>query len=660
MENGVWRTIRGRHVFIQDGQSLSDALKDTSWKKKNKKSEIKKEKKDILSKEEYDKAIPLEERSKYADASYENYVKEAKDAGLTPTNNGGGKDDNSSLFAQEAIDYWNKQKQDTALKGGNTDWEDSAINRWEAEKSIRLQNEASNQPRFKEGDKVLDGKSMTTVLQVKNDPRYGADYLVRGDEGNKWTNRLDEQNPEINYNPKELQKNAYDNLLKEQGRRQADKEFELYKQAKENPDSIDAMTENSTNWDKLNEKYSIKEKPASLQDRLKERIGNSKKAEVEAIPMDDNEEIRGAAYDAIGGLDDYSTESDLREAADMLDSYDISDSDIRSRISDASSELNEAADIAYDIEKLENLESDSTSLQDFIDNYNDIDYGNGLEYITDDAKQDLITTIVDNTRNADNPTIGNAAGIWGYDEWIEENPDGDLDQFVDEVLQEKDYDELRDTFFDVDFKNKAREHFVSDEEYSDFSREIEQVDTRGWQQMRNEVDDAIDSRRSEIQEHIGNANSYIEDIEDNVPVNNENGLKVNGSRPIAEKLALQEKTKGRAIANISRANITEALDRDLIKNTDQGLDYANLTTELYTPQNYKDMSFEDVLETEKSIAGSNLTTMEDYLKKLNAQTMRRLGSQMLTENEVIEMYIKKGMSKETAIKMAKKYLKTRK
>lgn len=40
MEDGVWRTIRGRRVFIKKGQSLSDAMKE-SGKFKNKKQDIK-------------------------------------------------------------------------------------------------------------------------------------------------------------------------------------------------------------------------------------------------------------------------------------------------------------------------------------------------------------------------------------------------------------------------------------------------------------------------------------------------------------------------------------------------------------------------------------------------------------------------------------------
>ena len=39
MEDGVWRTIGGRRVFIKDGQSLSDAMKDSGKFDKEKKNE---------------------------------------------------------------------------------------------------------------------------------------------------------------------------------------------------------------------------------------------------------------------------------------------------------------------------------------------------------------------------------------------------------------------------------------------------------------------------------------------------------------------------------------------------------------------------------------------------------------------------------------------
>lgn len=51
MEDGVWRTVGGRRIFIKDGQSLSDAMKK-SGKFKLEKKDIKGTLKKQLSKEQ--------------------------------------------------------------------------------------------------------------------------------------------------------------------------------------------------------------------------------------------------------------------------------------------------------------------------------------------------------------------------------------------------------------------------------------------------------------------------------------------------------------------------------------------------------------------------------------------------------------------------------
>lgn len=62
MAKGVWRTIKGRHVYIEEGQSLSDALNNTSWKKK--KQEYNK-KLDNIEKENLDKEVREAIKSSY-------------------------------------------------------------------------------------------------------------------------------------------------------------------------------------------------------------------------------------------------------------------------------------------------------------------------------------------------------------------------------------------------------------------------------------------------------------------------------------------------------------------------------------------------------------------------------------------------------------------
>ena len=60
------------------------------------------------------------------------------------TNNGSGSDDNTSAYADKAIKYWEKQREDTIARGGDTSWEDDSIKKWEKEKENRLYGERLN------------------------------------------------------------------------------------------------------------------------------------------------------------------------------------------------------------------------------------------------------------------------------------------------------------------------------------------------------------------------------------------------------------------------------------------------------------------------------------------------------------------------------------
>ncbi len=44
MEDGVWRTVSGRRIFIKDGQSLTDAMKNSGkFEEKDVKTKLKKQ-----------------------------------------------------------------------------------------------------------------------------------------------------------------------------------------------------------------------------------------------------------------------------------------------------------------------------------------------------------------------------------------------------------------------------------------------------------------------------------------------------------------------------------------------------------------------------------------------------------------------------------------
>lgn len=105
-EDGVWRTIGGRRVFIKNGQSLEEAMKESGKFKKGQKPEVDKK------------------ENRYA------------------TNNNGGIDDNSSEFADEAIRHWEEENRKYKEKYGKDD--EMALSfkkRWEKEKENRLYGE---------------------------------------------------------------------------------------------------------------------------------------------------------------------------------------------------------------------------------------------------------------------------------------------------------------------------------------------------------------------------------------------------------------------------------------------------------------------------------------------------------------------------------------
>ena len=72
---GVWRTVRGRRVFIKDGQSLTDAMKESGKFEENKKDNLQKKLKERLGKEDiqqkHDNAIKELSKDTYGDGTYD-------------------------------------------------------------------------------------------------------------------------------------------------------------------------------------------------------------------------------------------------------------------------------------------------------------------------------------------------------------------------------------------------------------------------------------------------------------------------------------------------------------------------------------------------------------------------------------------------------------
>lgn len=179
-ENGIWRTVGGRRIFIRKGQDLSSAMKESGKFKTRmnekavkgaREEDLKEQYKDSLnnvSKMEYNGEITREE--------YDKAVKDINKAYIDKRNSYLKGERNYEQVDKEWTDLAKKMEKDYD-EFGTTNWKDEA-------KLNKLSNERD-------------------TLQYKE---------------NK-------------------------------------KEYELYKRAKVNPDSIDPMTENSTDWEALDKKY---------------------------------------------------------------------------------------------------------------------------------------------------------------------------------------------------------------------------------------------------------------------------------------------------------------------------------------------------------------------------------------------------------------------
>lgn len=178
-DDGVWRTISGRRVFIKEGQSLSDAMKESGkFKTQSKKGKTNKY---------IEKNKKLEEMKKMVNEQYE---KDITDARMT----------------------------------GNDKLEESA--------------------------KKSRTEQLRDIEKLQKENRY---------------------------------------------------EYNLYKQAMENPDSIDPMTENSTDWEALERKYGDRYKKEinpiqkMANDRIKEKEDTLKndRAMLEGMRRNGIEEVQG-------------------------------------------------------------------------------------------------------------------------------------------------------------------------------------------------------------------------------------------------------------------------------------------------------------------------------------------------------------------------------
>lgn len=212
-EKGVWRTIRGRRVFIREGEDLASAMARSG---KFKESEAPKHKAKKQSNNKVEKKT-----------IYYNDIQKAKN-----------EDDLQRILREhDSIRTNTREESKRFMKA----WSTKA-------KEIRQQsNNYANDDYKKQEEIVHNAKEERDRLETYLN-NLGDDY--------------GEDNPDFDETKWAL-KDAEDNYRHEKAKldkmyeknNKVESEYELYKRAKENPESIDPMTENSTDWEALEKKY---------------------------------------------------------------------------------------------------------------------------------------------------------------------------------------------------------------------------------------------------------------------------------------------------------------------------------------------------------------------------------------------------------------------
>lgn len=278
-EDGVWRTIGGRRVFIRTGQSLSSAMKESgkfnSIKKGTEGTMIinNDEKKNLQDKSDFvaygvEKWMAAKQDYRHSANMQEKYRKLLKN----DPNNKELRDyyeklknetkENKANFDKEVEDYKNStygkinilRKEDYSKGVYNTEeYKKKEFDR-EAQKKyddLIEKNRQRDKENWEKGISYSD-YSLDKAIEKKTNGKYKSYDEIEEDKNIARTyNQVDKEWNNLAKKARAEQLRDIDRMQKENR-----KEYELYKRAKENPDSIDPMTENSTDWEALDKKYS--------------------------------------------------------------------------------------------------------------------------------------------------------------------------------------------------------------------------------------------------------------------------------------------------------------------------------------------------------------------------------------------------------------------
>lgn len=298
-EKGVWRTIRGRRVFIREGEDLYTAMKNsgkfenlgrTEYQKAKaeyKKNEFKKQQTDLWNaygtnrykfgdkywkgkikdnisriKEEEERLDLYDNNQEYTNASkmidynaktraerYRNYNTETPEELKTNTGY-------KVVYNNDMKEYMTEHTNDQGKK-----WYSSLGN----DEYITDHNKKVEKSSYSYKDSIDTIKREQAVENVKKGFKYIDDEIARDYvkklEEMKSVQKYNEEYKKLSdkYDAEEISHKEYNEKMDELKRKylniSQEEEYELYKKAKINPDSIDPMTENSTDWEALDRKY---------------------------------------------------------------------------------------------------------------------------------------------------------------------------------------------------------------------------------------------------------------------------------------------------------------------------------------------------------------------------------------------------------------------
>ena len=239
---GVWRTIGGRRVFIKEGQDLASAMKESG--KFNSSSNKKTKKGDSV----------LEEFKK-SDGNTKSFEKALNKISEMEYNNEINPDEYKEYISKIQKEYADKKKHTIDKNDINAlnELADSGkdINDYYglddiAKDYIKNRRQEIGRNEFTKRADEVHKKTLDEKTRNLEDGKEIHDVFRQMDA--KEMEAFAKQNPE---SIKKMQSYLKESKSKDND----DYEYNLYKQAKENPDSINPMTEWSTDWEDLDKRF---------------------------------------------------------------------------------------------------------------------------------------------------------------------------------------------------------------------------------------------------------------------------------------------------------------------------------------------------------------------------------------------------------------------